>query len=134
MCPHEEDATSNQTVFISQIDDPSECVCEEVVIPRIHPIVDEDICLKCDCQYEIRNSWLIKCLVITALIIIGLMTVYLCMLHPILQCYFRYRRTSQSQGYTPLMNEHRTSFRDRLESSQIRWRTTVEQQRQRNLL
>ena len=38
----------------------SPSVCEEVVIPRIHPIVDEDICLKCDCQYEIRNSWLIK--------------------------------------------------------------------------
>ena len=35
-------------------------LCEKVVLPQIVPLVDDKICLKCECQYEIRNTWLIK--------------------------------------------------------------------------
>ena len=39
---------------------PHSSLCEKVVLPLIVPLVDDVICLKCDCQYEIRNTWLIK--------------------------------------------------------------------------
>ena len=34
-------------------------VCESVVLQQIVPLTDDTICLKCNCEYEIRNTWLI---------------------------------------------------------------------------
>ena len=34
-------------------------LCESVVLRQIHPLTDDTICLKCVCEHEIRNTWII---------------------------------------------------------------------------
>ncbi|XP_058953827.1 putative protein 2 [Pocillopora verrucosa] len=68
VCPKEINRTKN--VFVKTVE-PEDCNCGKVVQG------DEKYCLRCRCEYEARNTTLIKVVIIFILVVIGILCFYL---------------------------------------------------------
>ncbi|CAI8045699.1 Proton-transporting V-type ATPase complex assembly regulator TMEM9 [Geodia barretti] len=128
VCPHNLNVTLayNTTVWMVEVNDPSECFCENIL-----PVADDVLCLRCTCAYESRNSILIAVIVIIFLILscgLFLYTLFIC-LQPLI--FFRNTRPNRDQ-YALLGREHQTTtglYNLRLRLQQMRWRQTVAEER-----
>uniref|UniRef100_A0A2M3Z3I6 Secreted peptide n=1 Tax=Anopheles braziliensis TaxID=58242 RepID=A0A2M3Z3I6_9DIPT len=60
---------------------PNKCNCDGVILPRIAGKIKEgkgqEICPRCDCKYENRNTTIIKVVVIIVIWIISLLVIYM---------------------------------------------------------
>jgi len=104
-------AKLNRTVYIpTKTPSPSECICEEVVIPLIRDILGTDIlqgkegefCPRCNCRYSRRNTTIIQVIVIIVIWIVSLLIIYmlfLMCLEPLLN------KRIKSTAYTEHTNE-----------------------------
>ncbi|XP_065912885.1 proton-transporting V-type ATPase complex assembly regulator TMEM9-like [Dysidea avara] len=124
VCPHElEGVTDNQTVFQREVKDADECKCLTILAD----IANEKVCLQCDCQYESRNTVLIKMVVYGLLAVIFLMTIYAFIIYPII--YVKWIRNSEvNNGHS---DENSPSFEARLKRFQRRFQRRVQEQRER---
>ncbi|XP_052896726.1 uncharacterized protein CG1161 [Anopheles moucheti] len=60
---------------------PNKCNCDGVILPRlankIPNVKGQEICPRCDCKYENRNTTIIKVVVIIVIWIISLLVIYM---------------------------------------------------------
>lgn len=59
---------------------PNKCNCDGVILPRIAGKIKgkgQEICPRCDCKYENRNTTIIKVVVIIVIWIISLLVIYM---------------------------------------------------------
>ncbi|XP_058059887.1 uncharacterized protein CG1161 [Anopheles bellator] len=59
---------------------PNKCNCDGVILPRIADKIKgkgQEICPRCDCKYENRNTTIIKVVVIIVIWIISLLVIYM---------------------------------------------------------
>uniref|UniRef100_A0A182P232 Uncharacterized protein n=1 Tax=Anopheles epiroticus TaxID=199890 RepID=A0A182P232_9DIPT len=85
ICPSfktEDNTTQESTDRMLIIDNvpPNKCNCDGVILPRIAGKIKgkgEEICPRCDCKYENRNTTIIKVVVIIVIWIISLLVIYM---------------------------------------------------------
>ncbi|KAG6444661.1 proton-transporting V-type ATPase complex assembly regulator TMEM9 [Manduca sexta] len=73
-------SASVQRRFYTDNVPPMKCNCDNVVLPRVaHEIRghEQEYCPRCDCQYEIRNTAVIKVVVIIVLWVLTLLSGYM---------------------------------------------------------
>jgi len=72
---------TNRTVYIPEkTPSPSECICEEVVVPHIRKILDGkegEFCPRCSCKYNKRNTTIIQVIVIIVIWVVSLLIIYM---------------------------------------------------------
>ncbi|XP_050075636.1 uncharacterized protein CG1161 [Anopheles maculipalpis] len=85
ICPSfktEDNTTQEGTDRMLIIDNvpPNKCNCDGVILPRIAGKIKgkgQEICPRCDCKYENRNTTIIKVVVIIVIWIISLLVIYM---------------------------------------------------------
>ncbi|KAK0082509.1 hypothetical protein PV325_010270 [Microctonus aethiopoides] len=134
--------------FISNVP-PSNCNCEEVVLPKIKDELNGQeliFCPRCECKYENRNTTIIKIVVIIVIWVISLLVIYmlfLICLEPLLNKRIRKNAGSSYQEHTneedeivsaaPGTSSHPMGVRgnvlNRVGHQQDKWKRQVREQR-----
>ncbi|KAF6016828.1 hypothetical protein EB796_024868 [Bugula neritina] len=111
---------ADQTVYIRNNVEPESCVCIEIlnyILPDLTVDNIEDLdkfCLRCECQFEQRNSTIQKVVIIFVIVVFGLMLIYglfLMCLDPIMN-----KRRTHFRQFTDEQSEELTGEQPRLRS------------------
>ncbi|KAK6170701.1 hypothetical protein SNE40_019025 [Patella caerulea] len=143
VCPRVTDKNStkpNQAIYISDNFDPSLCTCDNVVRPQ-NP---QELCPRCECKYESRNTSTIKVVVIFIICVVSLLFVYmlflLCLDPLIAHRPTRYIEhadeevnlddpTSSHMAHVNPSLARQRSIINRVTNEQKKWKGTVQEQR-----
>lgn len=141
LCPHMPELNGTQNMYIGDVP-PNRCNCEEVILPKVPKNLESkalEICVRCDCKYENRNTAIIKVVVIIVIWIISLLVVYmlfLICLDPLLNKRIQSNYTehtneddmSGGEGVSHAMGV-RSNVLNRVGHQQDKWKRQVREQR-----
>ncbi|XP_062511025.1 proton-transporting V-type ATPase complex assembly regulator TMEM9-like [Corticium candelabrum] len=121
VCPKNLQVTENRTVFVKIIDEPKECVCEDVV----HGSPME--CLHCQCKHEMLAVTFIKVVIFIIILILSLLILY--MLYLFAEDLYVRRYGRSCWATKPTRFGQQQSRLDRIRNSTEKWRKGLAEQR-----
>ncbi|XP_059609061.1 uncharacterized protein CG1161 [Phlebotomus argentipes] len=135
---------TNRMLIIDNVP-PTKCNCDGVILPRIGDKIkgkEQEFCPRCECKNEIRNTTIIKVVVIIVIWIISLLSCYmlfLSCLDPLLNKrvkanYQEHTNEDEESTSTPSSSSHpmgvrSTNMLNRVGHQQDKWKRQVREQR-----
>ncbi|XP_047127178.1 transmembrane protein 9B [Hydra vulgaris] len=126
VCPKEGPKNSTHIFVVSNITQPEDCICQNVVKR------DDKYCLKCECKFETRHSMLIKVIIIFVIACISLLTSYMILI-------FIKSKISGSKSAPliteklkrPILRKRNNAALNKLDQTISDWQQSVDEQRYR---
>ncbi|XP_055693481.1 uncharacterized protein CG1161 [Lutzomyia longipalpis] len=134
---------TNRMLIIDNVP-PSKCNCDGVILPRVGDKIkgkEQEFCPRCECKNEIRNTTIIKVVVIIVIWIISLLACYMAFLScldPLLnkrvKANYQEHTNEDEETSTPSSSSHQmgvrsTNMLNRVGHQQDKWKRQVREQR-----